>query len=484
MARVGYDGSWFTNNIPTLVFDSPFKVTDSTNPAAYVAGNGTSQGRTAMWPDSTANSVSAAAAYNLPAHSRVNGAVSVGDWRQNAPLLPFTINSAIGSIPLDRPTADARARITSFNVNFTSRPASFVWLNVRGRRYDFDNRTPPFRVVNYVRFDQVIEPSTLGHTEPFGYTRDYVDADASFTPIPYTALKVGYGMEKVTRTFRFLDDTTEHTLRTAIDTTGSQYVSFRLAYEHSKRTGKGLDEEALDDIGEQVSLRQYDISNRDRDRVTALVQVTPISEFAIVASAQTGRDSRPDANFGLRKFDTNSYSLGFDFAPIDKVGLGLTYSYEDAATNQKSRQANPGPQFSDPTRDWFTDMSEKVHYVVASVDLVKAIPRTDLRFALDWNKSNANYVYSLVPNSTLPVPTPLPTVYNELQRVTADFKYFLTRHIAAGFVYMFDNYKVDDFALGQNYVIGNRTLPDGIMLGYGLRPYRANTGWFRFTYLW
>lgn len=484
MARIAYDGSWFTNAIPTLTYDSPYKLTDSTNASAYVAGNGTSQGRTAMWPDSTANTISAAAAYNLPAHSRLNGVVSLGDWRQNAALLPYTINTAIPTIPLDRQTADADARITSYNVNFTSRPTGFVWFNVRARRYDYDNRTPEFRVTNYVRLDQVIEPSTLGHTEPFGYTRDYFDADASFTPLPYTALKIGYGMEKVNRTFRYVDDTTEHTLRTALDTTGNQYVSFRLAYEHSKRTGSGLDEEALDDIGEQVSLRQYDISNRDRDRVTALVQVTPINQFALIASVQTGRDTRPDATFGLRKFDTDAYSLGFDVTPIEKVGIGLTYSYEGAGTNQKSRQANPGPQFSDPTRDWFTDMSEKVHYVVASVDLLKAIPKTDVRFALDWNKSNADYTYSLPANTTLPTPIPLPTVYNELQRATLDFKYYLTQHFAAGFIYLYDNYKVDDFALSPNYVIGQRTLPDGLMLGYGLTPYRANTGWLRFTYLW
>jgi MtrB/PioB family decaheme-associated outer membrane protein len=484
MARIGYDGSWFVNAIPTLTYDSPYRTIDSTNASAYVAGNGTSQGRTAMWPDSTANTISAAGAYNLPAHSRVNGVVSIGDWRQNAALLPYTINSAIPAIPLDRQTADADARITSFNVNFTSRPTGLLWLNVRARRYDYDNRTPEFHVTNYVRLDQVIEPSTLGHSEPFGYTRDYFDADASFTPMPYTALKIGYGMEKVNRTFRYLDETTEHTVRTALDTTGSQYVTFRVAYEHSKRVGKGLDEEALDDIGEQVSLRQYDISNRDRDRVTALVQVTPISQVALIASVQTGRDTRPDADFGLRKFDTNAYSFGFDISPIEKVDVGLTYSYDDVATNQKSRQANPGSQFADPTRDWFTDMSEKVHYVVASVDLTKAIPRTDVHIALDWNKSNADYIYSLPANTTLAAPAPLPTVYNELRRATVDFKYFLTRHVAAGFVYLFDEYKVDDFALSPNYAIGQRTLPDGLMLGYGLYPYRANTGWVRLTYFW
>ena len=129
-------------------------------------------------------------------------------------------------------------------------------------------------------------------------------------------------------------------------------------------------------------------------------------------------------------------------------------------------------------------MTDKVHYLVASVDLLKTIPRSDLTVAFDWNKSNADYAYSLTANTTLPAPTPLPRVYNELQRATVDFKYFLGRHLAAGFVYMYDNYQVDDFALSPNYVIGNRTLPDGIMLGYFFRPYKANTGWLLLSYLW
>jgi len=484
MARVGYEGSWFNNAIETMTYDSPFRFTDSTNPTAYVSGNGASQGRTAMSPDSTAHTFSAAGAYRLPARSRVTGALSIGEWNQNASLLPFTINTAIPPIPLDRPTAEAEALITSYTLNFTSRPVNRAWFNVRARRYDFDNRTPLFNVVNYVRFDQVIEPSILGHTEPFGYTRDFVDADASFSLFPYTAIKVGYGVEMDDRSFRLVEETTEHTLRTAIDTSGSQYVTVRLAYEHATRTGTGLDEEVFDEIGEQVSLRQFDISDRNRNRITALVQVTPIGALTLTASAQTGRDSRPDAAFGLSKLDTSGYAVGFDAAPLDPVIFGLTYGYEGASTNQNSRQANPGPQFSDPTRDWATAMNETVHYVAGSVDLIKGVPKTDIRFGLDWNRSNADYTYVLPANTTLAPVEQLPTLYSELTRASADVRYYITRRLAAGFVYMFDRYQVDDFQMGPNYAIGSRALPDGLMLGYFFRPYTANTAWARIIYMW
>jgi len=65
----------------------------------------------------------------------------------------------------------------------------------------------------------------------------------------------------------------------------------RLQYEHSDRTGKGLDEEVFSDIGEQVSLRQFDISDRRRDRLMALVQVVPVARAlaqVVGALAQLG----------------------------------------------------------------------------------------------------------------------------------------------------------------------------------------------------
>ena len=76
-------------------------------------------------------------------------------------------------------------------------------------------------------------------------------------------------------TFRTFDTTTENTARVSADLTGISWLSIRAVYEHGKRVGSGFDEQALDDIGEQVSLRQFDISNRDTDRFSTIVQVMP-----------------------------------------------------------------------------------------------------------------------------------------------------------------------------------------------------------------
>jgi opacity protein-like surface antigen len=279
------------------------------------------------------------------------------------------------------------------------------------------------------------------------------------------------------------ETTNEHVLRAAVDAVGSQRVSFRVGYEHAVRTGSGLDEEVLDDIGEQVSLRQFDISNRNRDRVTATVQVTPVAPIALIGTAQVGRDDRPEANFGLQSLDTNGYSLGVEVSPWSGIGAGVTWGYEDAATSQQSRQANPGVQFQDPTRDWFTDVDERVHYVVASVD-VTSIRRTTLRGGFDWNRSNTVYDYRLPPNTALGPIVPLPRVRNALRRASVDVSYALTSRLSAGLGYAYDDYDVDDFQHGPQYAVGSRSLADGLVLGYFLRPYSAHTSGIRLTLFW
>lgn len=474
--RLQYDGSWFSNNVQTLVWDNPLRLTDS--PTA-----GSAQGRMALWPNSSLNAVSVTGTARLPARSRATAYLSVGSWNQDQGLLPFTINTAIPAIPLDRATADANALVTALNLNFTSRPSDRVWFNVRYRRYDFDNRTPEFRVTSSVAYDQTLQTSLLGGTEAFGYIRNWLDADVSYDLTRFAAVRVGYGLEDVERTFRLTEATTEHTFRASIDSTGNNVFSVRGVYEHGTRTGSGLDEEVLDEIGEQISLRQFDISDRNRDRVSVIAQVLPVGELGINATIGVGRDERPDAAFGLQEAQTRFYSLGADVTPNDVITGSLTWGFEKYMSLQRSRQANPGAQFDDPTRDWSTDAADRVHYVAANLGLIKAIPKTDVQFGYDFNRSRGRYLYVLPANSTLATPQQLPEVLNELHRATVDMKYFFATHLAVGVSYWFDKYRVEDFALSPT-TITQVNMPSTLLLGYVWRPYTANTVWARLSYFW
>jgi MtrB/PioB family decaheme-associated outer membrane protein len=474
--RLGYNSSFFRNEVGTLVWDNPLRASDS--PTA-----GPVQGRMALWPDSDLNAGSISGLVKLPANGQATAYLSLGSWSQNAPLIPYTSNSALPAIALDRPTADTNARVTATAFTYNARPVNHLWLNARFRSYDFDNQTPEFHTPTTVAYDTTVAAFAEGATSPFSFTRKTIDLDASWTPITFAAFRAGYTRESVDQTFRTFDTTTENTIRLSADATGIAWLTLRGVYEHAKRVGSGLDEQSLDDIGEQVSLRQFDLSDRVSNRFSGIVMITPLAQLSFNGTAFVGREDRTGAVFGLRSNDNNGVSIGVDFVPGDSVSLGASYQYEKYSALQASRQANPGAQFADPTRDWTTDSADRAHTFSASADLLKLWPKTDLRVAYDLSRAESVYVYGLAPNTTLAPVVQLPAVLNTRNRVTADARYLLTQHLAAGLGYWFERYAVNDYAFGPA-TIDTIAQPSFLALGYLYRPYTASTVSGRLTFLW
>jgi MtrB/PioB family decaheme-associated outer membrane protein len=481
-ARLGYDGSWFDNGVEALIWDNPVRFTDQTTSNAYSTGEGSSQGRMALFPDSSAHTVSASGSISLPAKSRAFGYVSLGTWLQDEQLLPHTINTAIAPIPLARETADAEARVTAMTYRVTSRPLPALWLNAQYRLYDFDNRTPHFPVTQYVRLDGTVGTSATGGSEPFEYTRHFFDVDASVTPLRHLALRAGYGRERDERTYRYFEETTEDIVRASVDATGFAWGSARLQYDHSKRRGEGFDEEVLDDIGEQVSLRQFDISDRDRDRVSAIVQVMPWETVGINVTASAGQDTRPDTQFGLQDSDMRSVTIGVDVTPRDALVFGVSYAFENYSTLQQSRQANPGPDFDDPRRDWQTDMDEDVHTWTLNLT-ARLTNRTSVDALYDFVHGNAQYLYLLPANSTLPPPSQLPPLTNRFHRASADVRHVLNSRLAIAFGYRLDKWNVDEFGRSPE-ILNTPLITAFVNTLYQWRPYDLHSGSLRLIYRW
>mgnify|MGYP003351131033 CR=1 FL=1 len=172
-----------------------------------------------------------------------------------------------------------------------------------------------------------------------------------------------------------------------------------------------------------------------------------------------------------------------DVTPGDVVTVGANYGFENYTTLQRSRQANPGPQFNDPTRDWSTDMNEDVHTVGAHVDVPKITPRMSATVGYDFVRSTARYAYLLPANTTLATPQPLAPVLNEIQRVGADLRHTLSRNLALGLGYAYEMYDVEDFALSPG-TLDSPVFPALFSLMYQWRPYHAHTGSVRLMYRW
>jgi MtrB/PioB family decaheme-associated outer membrane protein len=483
MVRVGYEASDFRNNAPTLVWDNPLKLTDSTASNNYSNGLGGSRGRMAMAPNSQLRGINAAGSVKLPANSRFNANMTLGSWLQNDPLLPVTINSAVPAASLPRQTLEAEARTLALNLGFTSHPSQYVFLAARFRSYDFDNRTPVFHTPISVVFDQTVHEGA--ETEPLSFSRYNFDADASFTPVPLTALRVGYSRSTDERTWRIFETTTEHVARASLDSSAGGFVTVRAIVERGQRRGTGFDEHLLLAVNEQLSLRHYDVADRDRNRFTGLVQLTPVDAFGLTASASYGQDDYLNSTLGLRNNKNTSYSVTADVAPGSRVAASLSYTKDRYTALQNSHSTLvPGTSFDiDHRRDWSTDSADNTETVALTVDLMRLVPRVDFSLAFEDSRSRATYVYRLPADGTLVAPIQLPAVTYDLRSTTADLRYHLSRQVAIGLLGWFDKYDVDDYAMNES-TLNRLDLPGSLLLGYVFRPYSATSATVRIIWTW
>ena len=500
LLRAGYTGSFFHNEATTVTYDNPFRLTDiAATPA---------RGRNSLPPSSSYFSVNGTASLKMPGRSRATAYLSMGQLKDAGdPLMPQTINTANPTAPLERDRVNGEARTTAVNLTFVSRPTRYTDVNVRYRSYDYDNRTPVFAMTQRVAYDNAPSATAPVDTEPFGVKRHTLDADFRMTALPFATAGVGFSRLDEERTHRIFESTTDNVVRVSFDAVGQGWFSLRSKFEHAERRGKGIEEGELElaAISEQPGMRHFDIAPRDRNRVTLLGSITPNGVLSFNASVAAGKDDyrlelprtnvAPESLFGLRDNMHQIVTFGVDGVPNDRVTVGASYSFEHYNALNRSRQANPGPEFADPTRNWSAEGTDRVHSVLATVGVSKIADKVDVQFSYDFNRARAVYEYiaGAVPNRTLPeettlttslpAPTALPTVKSDLGRGTTDLMYAVTPHVGVGVSWWYEQYRVTDFTLDAE---ANPQLARGqaVLLGYLYRPYTVNTVWGRMVYRW
>jgi hypothetical protein len=392
---------------------------------------------------------------------------------------------------------EGSARTTSTNLSFTSRPKHYLDFSARFRSYEYDNLTPEFEAFQRVSYDNALANlATPLVTEPFSLTRHSFDADARYLPMSGTSIGIGFTRLGEARTHRVFEDTIENTVRVTFDAVGNQWFSVRTRYEHSARRGEGLDEALLVHASEQPGMRHMDIAPRDRDRFTLVGVFMPIANLAVNLSVAAGNDDYAESLFGLRDNNHRVFGIGFDATPRTNVSLGASYSRENYLALARSRQANPGVQFLDESRNWAVDSDDKVHSFVLNADVTNIIDRLDLRLSWDINRSKSTYLYITGPVTdrtlpeetpgiipTLPTPEQLPDVVSNLDRGTLDLVYNFNSRFALGASYWYERFEVQDFALDAESTT-NLALSNAVLLGYLYRPYTAQTGWLRLIVRW
>ncbi len=477
MLRVAYSGSWFDNIAPTLTWDSPLRLDDSSS-------SGPGRGRMALWPSNSAQTISFAGYTKLARKTQVTGSFSYGLWSNDEPLQAFTINSALPQIALPRANTEGKAHVFSTNLSLNSRPSDDWRFSARVRNYTYNNLTPATSITDMVSYDNSVSQTPTGGPDLYAHSRTTLDGDATWTKLMPFALTVGYTYNGNGYDARIFESSGENVFRVSADAVGSSMTTFRVQYEVGSRTGSGLDEQQNTAIGEHPEMRHFDLADRTRNRFSGQIDIVPSDAWLFSVSGGILHDDFSNSVFGLQESSGRTFSLAADYRLPNGLGAGGSYNLERYTGLQQSHEGDDSPaQFDSPLRNWTSDAKETVHYFSIYATPPRIGRNTEVRFSYDYSHANASNLYTIPAGSPIPTPNQLPDVFNKLQQLHIDLRHRLTSKLAATFSYLYEPLKIYDYAFDPS-VVNGIVQPSSLVMGYVYRPYTAHTAVFGIRYLW
>jgi len=544
----------FKNAFDTFSFDNPFRYTDSTDASAYTAPGAGSKGgpvfgRMSLYPDNKATTEMVGATLKVGAKTRLTADLTLGQWKQNEdPFIPWTTNTAIktpGGVnattaPLPATALDGKADTMALNAFVNTRLNDSLQLNARYRRYDFDNKTPRYELdEGYVRFDAVWEEIPR-ITVPYGYTNDIFDVYATLGK-GVLGLEAGWKYNKMARTFRETEATSENVFRIAADVRSGAVV-FRGIGEFGSRDHDAYDAEFSEEQSflcesasglvpcgtqgaapevpaNQTVLRRVDQAKRDLTRVGGQLELSPgsgkLSLFASYFHTKFEYKQDPVECQGIGFFPTQArYCPGGEAAPLgmvddtydtfsfeaslnasERANIYAFYTWEDGDILQNGRQSGATLNFN-PADVWTSNITNKGNTFGTGANFTLVPEKWFFRVFARYQKVEGNndiFLQTGYDKTIYTSPLLLGCIGagstacdigdfddTELTSVMGSLSYAFATQWTAGFGIGFEDYSIKDAQTGNtlNY------MPASFFLQADNRDYSAWVGYLSLNYKW
>jgi len=412
--QVNYLGSFFHNEIGSLVFDNPFRTTDCVAPVGCTAATqGPATGRLDLYPDNSANYINFAGAVDLTKKLRLMASITPGWLRQNDRFLPYTSNSLLlpTASPLPSASLDGRKNTLAMNYTFVATPFKKFQFKAGYRQYDYNNDT---RVRDFTPIQGDFSPATPASPEsntPFAYNRKTFEATGNYYFGKKSSFKAGYVGEWMDRSHRDVAHSMENSFIASLDLVPQKDFTFRISYRHAARDPEAYVDEAATLITggiteDQINSRRFDESQRVRDRVDAQASWNATDRLTLTAFGTTNQDNynhrggvnsptplnfipgttNPYYLYGVLKDIGNNYGFDADFAFNSEVSVFAEYSHELYHKRMTSRYRVPGSGIPDnvlapvncavatspcdsPNNDWGSTARDFVDIYTVGTDL-------------------------------------------------------------------------------------------------------------------
>jgi hypothetical protein len=500
--------NWFDDQVPSLVFDNPFRATDAlsvtvgTGTAATGVG-GPASGRMVNPPDNSAYLGAVGTTLKLRNHTRITVDVNTGRVSQNDQFFPYLTNTAVVTPVLAADTSslptqslNGKMRTTAIVMAITSKPTELLHLALRYRRYDLDNQTPRITFPGTASWDRTFSSSPR-ITVPYGYTNGRVDASADFDVAPALTLEGAFRRVTVDRTFRETEQTAEDTGSVAAIMHMGGMANLRAMYEKGNRGYSGLDLARSEDASfptEQTGLPsnllardgnlRFDQAKRDSDRGGIIFDMSAGSMTTVAFTYLHNKDTYKETAHGLQNASYDTYTGEITLSPGEQWNVSTYYSHEK---NGMAQIQNGTSGF--PTLDDFTISLRDVADTAGFTGLAQIVPgKATLNLGGRYQNLKGTAGFTTQPGSTYQLARAslggvqdIPNADNvRIIRLEASVDYTVSPQVTLSLGTWHEDYRFSDVD-----TVGLQNLyPGAFFLALDDGGYHATVGYVRLKYGW
>lgn len=503
--RFGYRMSTFDNDVSTLIWDNPWRITDATDPSAYQAPAGQSVGGSSLGfadlaPDNEAGQ------FFLSGRARAgswsfNGSAAMINMTQDDPLLPYTLNTAIRGIdfegrefdPTNRANlpvqnADTEVDVTTFTGTAGTDLGEAFDLTFRYRYYDYDNKSPRISFPGYVRYHGVWEE--IGRiTVPFAYTRQDASAEFGWDIGTRSRLALSYGLQLWDREFREVESSDEDILRLSFDTRPFDRLTLRARYETGDRSIDDYEPEAQEHsfihpegVNNLPALRKFAQAAREYDDYNLQAQWFATDAWNFTFGVTGREDDYDESAFGLSSDEIMQYNAEAAFVPSDTLTFYVFGQWADRQVFQRARQSGATPS-TNPLDTWTADFDED-NTLFGLGFTSRFAERFTLDISAHQSESDGFADFTAFPGGA-PLASPPRTQAQdiedyediELTSVLGKLGYKLNDRFSIGFTYLWEDYSIDSFIV-QNlqFYLPGALIINGNNYDYDGQVFRLDLG--------
>ena len=248
-------------------------------------------------------------------------------------------------------------------------------------------------------------------------------------------------------------------------------ATLRGNYRYARRTVDGYKTGNTAENPEAVGLANYDWAERIRHKANLRFQALPTETLTVSLSGSYLNDAFGGENrFGLKKNESVTGGVDVTYTPSDVLSFYANYAREHRKGSMQSAAKddsfdNPATAANEttigafnPENYWNSTTTENVDTIGVGAT-VQIIPEkltlnagyTFSNSSMDIDTTNPNGAVKLA-NAAAQA---FPAVKNRMHEVRADIGYNFTKNLKSGVTYLYELYKLDDYANTPAYMAGS-----------------------------